>query len=370
MTLEKGGQVATGKADRPGAAPTTLPPGVSASDWALERVRTQNSCIRTVLRCLHLLDRVDSFNYFILHCSPRQLGRLRAEVTRVVALFEEEGLPRLREASCIPELGAAREATAAAYEELRSSVREGLATETEPESLSTPAARKALSRTIGQLQRMLEDGFGRLMAADPRSRHDADYFLSRQFARHVRETEALYGQVYDLQAFLEEQGTVATRAMAALAATLIRGGTPPVRAAWAPVVQFLRLVRGQLLPRLEALAVMPGIRFNEVRVLDESGRGLRVLAEVILEQQRNLAEIASRAERRDLPNEGASGSRLVLSQRLAQTLLDFETAYRTLREFVPAWLRNLETRRALMLLPPGAEGERTTEPRRPGTRSS
>ena len=351
--------MASGRADRAGRVPTVLPEGVSAADWALERVRAQNPCIRTVLQCLHLLERVDSFNYFILHCSPDQLTRLRGRVERVIALFEREGLPCLREASCIPQLAAAREATAAAYEDLWRSGSEELGDGRPPAGSGIGStARTALSRTIGQLHGMLEDAFGRLMAADPRSRHDAGYFLSQQFARHVTETETLYGLVFDLEAFLRGQGTVGTRAMSTLATTLIRGGTPPARAAWAPVVQFLRLVREELLPRLEALVVMQGIRFNEARVLDELGLRLRVLGEVILEQQTNLTEIAVRAGREVVSDAAAMGSRLILSQRLGSKLLDFEIQYRALREFVPTWLQNLETRRALMLLPPESAVDR------------
>lgn len=333
-----------------------LPDGVSAADWALERVRTQNPCIRTILRCLHLLERVDTFTYYILHCSPSQLAQVRQQVVRVVTLFDQEGIPRLRESSCIPELGRARAAVLESWEGLTA---EGLARIEGGEgggASTSPAARRALSHTIGRLEGLLEDAFGRLMAADPRSRRDADYFLSQQFARHVTETETLYGQVYDLQAFLEAQGTVGTRAVNALAALLIRGAAPSVRAAWAPVVQFLRLVREELLPRLGALVVMQGIRFNEARVLDELGVGLRVLVEVIGEQQRNLTEIEARSAREGAVSEG--GSRLIVSQRLAKSLLDFETKYRTLREFMPSWLHNLEARRALMLLPPSARPKR------------
>jgi len=338
--------------------PAALPEGVSAADWALERGRTQNPCIRTVLECLHLLECLDRFNYFILHCSPDELVRLRDRVQRVIVLFEREGLPRLREASCIFALAEARNATVAAYETLLRNSPEELGDGSSPGVGTDSTARKALSRTIGQLQGVLEDAFGRLMAADPRSHHAADYFLSRQFARHVTETETLYGLVFDLEAFLRGQGTVGTRAMSTLATTLIRGGTPPARAAWAPVVQFLRLVREELLPRLEALVVMQGIRFNEARVLDELGLRLRVLGEVILEQQTNLTEIAVRAGREVVSDAAAMGSRLILSQRLGSKLLDFEIQYRALREFVPTWLQNLETRRALMLLPPESAVDR------------
>jgi hypothetical protein len=137
--------------------------------------------------------------------------------------------------------------------------------------------------------------------------------------------------------------------MSTLATALIRGGTPPAQAAWGPVVAFLRLVRDELLTRLEALVVMQGIRFSEARVLDELGLGLRVLGEVILEQQTNLTEIAGREA---VSGAAATGSRLILSQRLGSNLLELEARYRALREFVPTWLHNLETRRALMLLPP------------------
>lgn len=338
-----------GAGEKPGRKRVVLPQGVSDADWVSERVRTQNPCIRAVLECVHRLERLDRLNYFILRCSPEQLMQLREKLEGIVALFEREGLPRLREPSSIPELGRARRRAERAYAELRAGDLTRLGREPIGGGEVGPEARRALSRTIGKLEGFLEETYGRLMAADPRGQRDADYFLSKQFGRHVTDTETLYGLVFDLEAFLEEQGAVATRSVSALAAILIRGGSPPFRTAWTPVVQFLRTVREELVPRLAALVVMQGIRFHEARILDELGLRLRVLAEVVLEQQVNLAEVESRFAQADVAGDSRTSSRLVLSQRLARNLLELDTEYRKLREFIPAWLKNLEGRRALML---------------------
>ncbi|MEZ5332334.1 MAG: hypothetical protein R2991_09845 [Thermoanaerobaculia bacterium] len=338
-----------GTRERPGRKQLVLPQGVSEADWASERARTQNPCIRAVLACVRRLEQLDSLNYFILRCSPEQLVQLREKLDGIVTLFEVEGLPRLREPSSIPALGRARRRAERAYSQLRAGDLARLDREPIERSGAGPEARRALSRTIGKLERYLEDTYGRLMAADPRSRHGEGYFLSKQFARHVRDTETLYGLVFDLDAFLEEQGQSVTRSVSALAETLMRGESPPVRTAWTPVVQFLRSVREDLAPRLAALVVMQGIRFQEARILDDLGLRLRVLAEVVLEQQVNLSEVEFRELRADGAGDSQASSRLVLSQRLARNLRDLDTEYRKLREFVPSWLTNLEARRALML---------------------
>ena len=48
-----------------------------------------------------------------------------------------------------------------------------------------PEARKLLCVSIGKIYAFLRDTFGEIVASDPRSRHDADYFLSRRFARRT-----------------------------------------------------------------------------------------------------------------------------------------------------------------------------------------
>ena len=64
--------------------------------------------------------------------------------------------------------------------------------------------RKLLCVSIGKLNGFLQDTLGELVAADPRSMHDADYFLSRKFPRDIEEAEWLYASVQDLRSYLRD----------------------------------------------------------------------------------------------------------------------------------------------------------------------
>ncbi len=91
-----------------GTEPVELPPGVSASDWALERRNWQNPRIRSILGCVDLLDTVLESNYAILHCSPERLREIWVQVRKVTELMRSQLAPLMTEPSCIAELERAR----------------------------------------------------------------------------------------------------------------------------------------------------------------------------------------------------------------------------------------------------------------------
>ncbi|HYN20470.1 MAG TPA: hypothetical protein VE078_05890, partial [Thermoanaerobaculia bacterium] len=80
----------------------TLPEGVTALDWALERVNYQNPRIRAFLGCIRLLDGVLESNYALLHCSPERLLDIWRKVRQVADLIRNRLSPLLEVRSKIP----------------------------------------------------------------------------------------------------------------------------------------------------------------------------------------------------------------------------------------------------------------------------
>jgi len=90
-----------------GHSQVELPPGVTVTDWALERTRWQNPRIRCILHCLQALEVLDS-SYFLLHCSEAQLRSSGRRVADVARRVHDELAPLLMHTSCIPALDEAR----------------------------------------------------------------------------------------------------------------------------------------------------------------------------------------------------------------------------------------------------------------------
>src|SRR5512146_1263225 len=154
-----------------------LPVGVTTADWGLERVRVQNPSIRSYLGCSRLLEEVLDSNYAILHCSPERLLKIWRQVNEVCQLMRSELRPALEEPSVIPGLGEARHHAQDQFRLLGATVLAPI--ERYGPSLPVdrlPEARKLLCVSIGKIYAFLRDTFGEIVASDPRSHHDADYF--------------------------------------------------------------------------------------------------------------------------------------------------------------------------------------------------
>ena len=185
--------------DRSGAHGVELPEGVDLAEWSLERVRVQNPSIRSYLGCIRKVEEDLDSNYAILHCSPERLSRLWRRVHEVSHPIRSELIPTLEQPSVIPTLGEARLHALVSFRELSETV---LAPMEEHGSSLRPdqhsQVRKLLCVSLGKIYAFLRDTFGEIVASDPRSRHDADYFLSRRFAQDIDESEWLYSSVYQL----------------------------------------------------------------------------------------------------------------------------------------------------------------------------
>jgi len=125
-------------------------------------------------------------------------------VRQVSQLIRHQLSPLLSVSSCIPRLEDARLGAGMALTMLEKHVLRGLdqfPDDVAPDQLME--VRKLLCVSIGQIHAFLHDTFGAVMAADPRSLHDADYFLSRRFPRDIEEAEWLHSTLIRLSHYLE-----------------------------------------------------------------------------------------------------------------------------------------------------------------------
>ena len=246
-----------------------LPEGVTALDWSLERVNAQNPRIRSYLGCIRLIEGVLESNYALLHCSPERLLDIWGKVRQVASLIRTQLSPLLETPSRIPRLEEARQSAGMALLMLERS------RAARPRPLPGRGARgqlmevrKLLCVSIGQIHSFLHDTFGEVMASDPRSLHDADYFLSRRFPRDIDEAEWLHSTLVRLGEYLAASRTPAT---ATSPRSPRRSGATrrcPRSLAWEPTADFLEVLLNGLTPKLKEVLALRGVRFYEMEILD------------------------------------------------------------------------------------------------------
>lgn len=323
-----------------------LPEGVTVAQWALERTAWQNPRIRAFLGCIHLLEGVLESNYAILHCSPERLLDIWRKVRQVSRLLSREVAPLLERPSCIPRLEEARRASQVSLTILQEQVLghlERFPEEVPPERYLE--LRKLLCVSIGQLHAFLQDTFGELMAADPRSVHDADYFLSRRFPRDIEEAEWLLATVGRLQGFLGPLLKTRQVRLSEVAAHLRRERRLPAAGDWRRVEDFLATVLDELTAKLHEVLALRGIRFDELEVIDRYSSELPVLCRETLD----LYDLATELLRELEPGSGeATAVNAILARRTAARLQEIEERLQDLVAFLPLWLAGIERRRALM----------------------
>jgi hypothetical protein len=341
-----------------GSEPVELPQGVSASQWALERRNWQNPRIRSILGCVDLLDGVMESNYSILHCSPERLREIWTQVRQVSEQMRCQLAPLMIEPSCVPELERSRGDAQLALELLD----RGLLADLEQFPGEIPdgklnAARKLLCVSIGKLHAYLQDTFGRLMEADPRGRHNADYFMSRTFPRDIEEAEWLHASVAHLQVYLENIESTRHHRLSTAMEALRQEQMIPYGRIWQELEEFLDLVADDLASKLRSILALRGVRFDEMEILDhyvvevpilcrqvtELGEAGRAVAEQLkanagLSRQGREAAVAAMLE-----------CHAVFAKRLYRLLDNLHRSLRDLWLFVPFWLEAIEKRRALLL---------------------
>ena len=335
-----------------------LPEGVSALDWALERVNYQNPRIRAFLGCIRLLDGVLESNYAILHCSPERLVDIWRKVRQICGVIRNRIAPLLDSPSCIPVLEEARQNAQNGVALLERHVLREL--DRFPEEVSADQLmdiRKLLCVSIGQLHSFLQDTFGELMAKDPRSLHDADYFLSKRFPKDIEEAEWLHSTLLRLRDYLDKLDLVRPQHLTAIADQVRREETLPSRGTWRGTKFFLEILLNGLTPKLKEILPLRGVRFYEMELLDRYAMEIPTRCRILLDLHEAGSEmidalkasVGSVRQEREQNVKDLLICHAVLGRRLVALIQDIEKLLQDLVAFVPLWLEAVEKRRALLL---------------------
>jgi len=335
-----------------------LPEGVTAADWGLERTRVQNPSIRSYLGCIRLLEEVLDSNYAILHCSPDRLLKIWRQVEQVCRLMRSELLPTLQEPSVIPSLGDARRHAEGSFRALAETVLTAI--ERYDHSLRAdqlPEVRKLLCVSIGKIHAFLRDTFGEIVANDPRSRHDADYFLSRRFAQDIEESEWLYSSVYELDELLDGLEKACSAEFTTFLPRMRMERMIPPEPEWEQTRKLLDVVLGDLMPKLKEVLSLRGIRVNDMESLEAHASNIstdcRSVMEVyavgrgVIEQLKGVGG-PTLNEREQRVKDLISCHRVV-SGRIVELLTRLDASLRDLAKHIADSKAGIEKRRALML---------------------
>ncbi len=335
-----------------------LPAGLTVTDWNIEKVRWQNPRIRTFLGCIRLLGGVLESNYAILHCSPERLQEIWRKVRQVGELIRTEMAPLLRVPSRFPALDEARQRAELSLDMLADSVLADL----DRFSAEVPGdqlikVRKMLCVSIGKIHAFLQDTFGEIMANDPRSFHDADYFLSKRFPEDLEEAEWLHATVSRLAKYLGEMDPDRARRLALLASDVARDKTLPVGRAWDRATAFLEHLVEGLTPKLKEVLALRGIRFYEMEILDRYAVEIPTQCRILMEIHASGRQAIERMKgtfdgslpEREQSIRDLESCHAVFSERLVALMREIDVELRDLHTFVPIWLDGITKRRALLL---------------------
>lgn len=335
-----------------------LPEGVTTADWGLERVRVQNPSIRSYLGCIRLIEEVLDSNYAILHCSPERLLKIWRQVDKVCHLMRSELRPTLEEPSVIPGLAEARRHAQDQFRLLGATVLAPI----ERHGPSLPVdrlaeARKLLCVSIGKIYAFLRDTFGEIVASDPRSHHDADYFLSRRFAQDIEESEWLYASVYELNDLLAGLTKVCSTEFGDLLARMREERMIPPQPAWEQTRKLLDTLLDEAMPKLKEVLSLRSVRVNDMETLSAHSsiissdcRSLLEVYSVGREVIEELKEMAGPTlDEREKRVDAVVRCHKVVSERLFELLSRLEASLRALSEYIADSKVGIEGRRSLML---------------------
>lgn len=335
-----------------------LPEGVTVLDWAVERIQYQNPRIRAFLGSLRLIQGILESNYSLLHCSPERLHDIWGKVRKLSALIHGEIAPLLSAPSRLPRLEEARQGAELSLQMVARHVLRPLdrfPEEVSPDQL--PELRKLLCVSIGQLHSFLQDTFGELMAGDPRSLHDADYFLSKRFPQDIEEAEWLHASVDRLQDYLERLEPARSRYLSALAEHLRAVPMLPRGRLWEDTLVLLDVLVAGLTPKLKEVLSLRGVRFYEIEILDRYAAEVPARCRTLIALHEAAAaavdgiEAATGAsdDERDQAAQDLLHCHAAFSARMTILLDELDRSLQDLATFVPIWLDNIEKRRALLL---------------------
>jgi hypothetical protein len=321
-------------------------------------VRWQNPRIRALLGSVRSLERVLESNFAILHCSPTRLLEIWDTVRTVCWVVQTKITPLMEQPSALPDLD---EAVRTARETLTFLDGEVFVHidrfPDRPEDDQFDELRRTLCITIGKLHGFLVDTLGEILAADPRSQHDVDYFLARKFPRDVEESEWLQTSVERFEKDLSRLNARRHGDLGSVIDTMAKWGQLPPPEEWQRLAAFLETLESDLAPKISTLAGLRAIRLGELEVLQAHARDLpescRVVGELYTTAGVILDTLTASLGKQD--NEAkrtvAAEVERVLCSRIITCLRVVEDELRDMATFIPLWLSSIEKRRALMLRP-------------------
>ena len=327
-------------------------------EWPLEKVQWQNPRIRALLGSVRSLDDVLESNFAILHCSPTRLLEIWDTVRTVCWVVQTKVIRLMEQPSALPDLD---EAVRNARETLTFLDGEVFAHvdrfPDRPEEHQFDELRRTLCITIGKLHGFLVDTLGEILAADPRSQHDVDYFLARKFPRDVEESEWLQTSVRRLDSELVRLNARRHADLGSVIDTMASSGRLPSPEAWQRLAAFLDELESDFAPKLKTIAGLRAIRFGELEVLQAHARDLSesclVVGELYATAGVVLDTLTASLDGDDsqATHRVAADVERVLCSRIITRLRVVEDELRDLATFAPLWLSSIEKRRALMLRP-------------------
>ena len=345
-------------ASRVGEYQVELPQGITVADWGLERVRAQNPSIRSYLGCIRLLEEVLDSNYAIMHCSHERLLKIWRQVEQVCQLMRSELLPTLEEPSVIPSLDEARRRAETSFQALAKTALAEIDRYPHPlRADQLPEVRKLLCVSIGKIYAFLRDTFGEIVANDPRSRHDADYFLSRRFAQDIEESEWLYSSVYQLNELMDGLEKACSAEFKDFLPKMRRERMIPPEAAWEPTKRLLDILLGDLMPKLKEVLSLRGIRVDDMESLEAHAFDISRYCESVMEVYAVGREVIEQIERAGGPTlqereqsvKDLITCHAVVSGRMVELLSRLHAALCDLTTYIASSKAGIEKRRALML---------------------
>ena len=183
--------------------------------------------------------------------------------------MQAELAPTLTQRSHIPELETARRNAELGFHSLASTVIKDIdAYPARIQDDDLPAVRRLLCLSIGRIYSFLRDTFGEIVASDPRSLHDSDYYLSKRFPQEIDEAEWLYASVEHLNRRLQGIVKMWAGQFHRVSALLSDEQMVPGASAWAEMAAVLQLLTDGLTTHLQEVLALSGIRFDEMEPID------------------------------------------------------------------------------------------------------
>jgi len=341
-------------------------------EWSLEKVQYQNPRIRALLGSVRSLDGVLESNFAILHCSPTRLLEIWDTVRQVRTVLSTEVKRLMEQPSILPDLDTAVQNARSKIAFLDSEVFVHLERFSDrPEETEFDPLRRTLCVAIGKLHGFLVDTLGEILAADPRSSHDIDYFLARRFPRDVEEAEWLLTSVFRLDAELKYIDSERHANLGSMIDEMSQTRRLPEADQWQRLAVYLDALETDFAPKLQGIIGLRGIRIDELDVLQAHASELPESCRLVNELYTLAGDLLEKLEEspdRSYDQVARAGTietvELALSVRIVARLRAIEDELRDLAAFIPLWLRSVENRRALMLRPkedstasPGVESE-------------